>query len=195
MQVQVGPRAAGCEAAAAVTLRRSATTQPSAHAAPACAPAGPTSRLPSPRISPARCAPPSPRLPSPLTCNPRPSVARTQFIIEGMFALRKAGFEASGFPALRPELDLVEGEDQITHELGLDEPYNAQVGRGGADGGRRGVRASERGPQPKREKPGGRQSAEHGGRGTDLFGCLSGHPAPTSALLGRLRLRGLAGAV
>ncbi|EFJ52814.1 hypothetical protein VOLCADRAFT_78840 [Volvox carteri f. nagariensis] len=52
---------------------------------------------------------------------------RVQFIIEGMFALRKAGFEASGFPALKPELDLVEAEDQITHELGLDDQLQAQT--------------------------------------------------------------------
>ena len=36
-----------------------------------------------------------------------------QFIIEGLFAIRKAGFEASGFKAIKPELDLVEaGETQ-----------------------------------------------------------------------------------
>ncbi|GIL77926.1 hypothetical protein Vretimale_6540 [Volvox reticuliferus] len=52
---------------------------------------------------------------------------RVQFIIEGMFALRKAGFEASGYPALKPELDLVEAEDQITHELGLDDQLQAQT--------------------------------------------------------------------
>ncbi|GFR42187.1 hypothetical protein Agub_g3072 [Astrephomene gubernaculifera] len=52
---------------------------------------------------------------------------RVQFIIEGMFALRKAGFEASGYPALRPELDLVEADDQITHELGLDDELQAQA--------------------------------------------------------------------
>ncbi|KXZ52169.1 hypothetical protein GPECTOR_10g798 [Gonium pectorale] len=52
---------------------------------------------------------------------------RVQFIIEGMFALRKAGFEASGFPALKPELDLVEAEDQITHEIGLDDELQAQM--------------------------------------------------------------------
>ena len=33
---------------------------------------------------------------------------RVQFIIEGLFAIRKAGFEASGFVAIKPELDLVE---------------------------------------------------------------------------------------
>ena len=44
---------------------------------------------------------------------------RVQYMIEGLFALRKANFE--GFPALTPELDLVESEDQITHEVSLDE--------------------------------------------------------------------------
>lgn len=38
---------------------------------------------------------------------------RVQFIIEGLFAVRKAGFAASGHPGLRPELDLVEAEDQV----------------------------------------------------------------------------------
>jgi hypothetical protein len=33
---------------------------------------------------------------------------RCQFVIEGLFAVRKAGFEASGYPAVKPELDLVE---------------------------------------------------------------------------------------
>jgi hypothetical protein len=33
---------------------------------------------------------------------------RVQFIIEGLFAIRKAGFEASGFKAVKTELDLLE---------------------------------------------------------------------------------------
>ena len=33
---------------------------------------------------------------------------RVQFIIEGLFAIRKAGFDGSGFKAIKPELDLVE---------------------------------------------------------------------------------------
>jgi len=33
---------------------------------------------------------------------------RSQFLIEGLFAVRKAGFEASGFKAVAPELDLVD---------------------------------------------------------------------------------------
>mmetsp|Transcript_18928 Transcript_18928/g.34313 ORF Transcript_18928/g.34313 Transcript_18928/m.34313 type:complete len:574 (-) Transcript_18928:169-1890(-) len=52
---------------------------------------------------------------------------RVQFIVEGMFALRKAGFEASGFPSIRPELDLVESTDQITHELGLEDEVQPQI--------------------------------------------------------------------
>ncbi|GJP79460.1 hypothetical protein CLOP_g9693 [Closterium sp. NIES-67] len=50
---------------------------------------------------------------------------RVQFTIEGLFAIRKAKFE--GFPAVLPELDLVEEEDQITHELSLEEPYDAET--------------------------------------------------------------------
>ena len=45
---------------------------------------------------------------------------RVQFMIEGLFAVRKAGFETSGFPAVQAELDLIESEDQITHEVMLD---------------------------------------------------------------------------
>ncbi|KAF8395867.1 hypothetical protein HHK36_019822 [Tetracentron sinense] len=43
---------------------------------------------------------------------------RVQFLIEGLFAIRKAKFQ--GYPAVRPELDLVEQEDQLTHELSLE---------------------------------------------------------------------------
>ncbi|CAH9112680.1 unnamed protein product [Cuscuta epithymum] len=42
---------------------------------------------------------------------------RVQFLIEGLFAIRKSKFQ--GYPAVRPELDLVEQEDQITHEISL----------------------------------------------------------------------------
>lgn len=52
---------------------------------------------------------------------------RTQYVIEGLFAVRKHGFEKSGHPAVPAELDLVESSDQITHELTLDEPLNTQV--------------------------------------------------------------------
>lgn len=41
-------------------------------------------------------------------------------MIEGLFAVRKAGFETSGFPAIQSDLDLIESEDQITHEVMLD---------------------------------------------------------------------------
>ncbi|KAJ1695584.1 hypothetical protein LUZ63_012282 [Rhynchospora breviuscula] len=44
---------------------------------------------------------------------------RVQFQIEGLCAIRKAKFQ--GFPAVRPDLDLVEQEDQITHEISLDD--------------------------------------------------------------------------
>ncbi|KAL2611804.1 hypothetical protein R1flu_023496 [Riccia fluitans] len=44
---------------------------------------------------------------------------RVQFMIEGLFAIRKANFQ--GYAAVLPELDLVEQEDQITHELSLEE--------------------------------------------------------------------------
>ncbi|CAM9644080.1 unnamed protein product [Heterosigma akashiwo] len=44
---------------------------------------------------------------------------RVQYTIEGLFAVRKAGFE--DHPAVPPELDLVERSEQITFELGLDD--------------------------------------------------------------------------
>ncbi|KDD72235.1 hypothetical protein H632_c3655p0, partial [Helicosporidium sp. ATCC 50920] len=53
---------------------------------------------------------------------------RTQFVIEGLFALRKAGFESQGHAPVAPELDLVEAEDQITHELGLEDELDLQPG-------------------------------------------------------------------
>ncbi|KAM0879824.1 hypothetical protein ACQ4PT_033967 [Festuca glaucescens] len=56
---------------------------------------------------------------------------RVQFLIEGLFAIRKAKFQ--GFPAIRPELDLVEQEDQCTHvmsfETELDPETNLNVFR------------------------------------------------------------------
>ncbi|KAL7136429.1 hypothetical protein ABFS83_10G030200 [Erythranthe nasuta] len=51
---------------------------------------------------------------------------RVQFLIEGLFALRKAKFQ--GYPAIRPELDLVEKEDQFTHvELSLADKIDPQI--------------------------------------------------------------------
>lgn len=49
---------------------------------------------------------------------------RVQYIIEGLFAVRKNGF--SDFPSVVPELDLVELDDQITHELSLEEDHQIQ---------------------------------------------------------------------
>ncbi|XP_061355753.1 uncharacterized protein LOC133300253 isoform X2 [Gastrolobium bilobum] len=50
---------------------------------------------------------------------------RVQFLIEGLFAIRKAKFQ--GHPAVRPELDLVEQEDQLTHEVSLDEDIDQEI--------------------------------------------------------------------
>jgi pre-mRNA-splicing factor CWC22 len=52
---------------------------------------------------------------------------RTQYIIEGLYAVRKAGFEKSGHPAVLPELDLVESSDQITHEISLEDALDPQM--------------------------------------------------------------------
>ncbi|KAI3938801.1 hypothetical protein MKW92_046442 [Papaver armeniacum] len=50
---------------------------------------------------------------------------RVQFLIEGLFAIRKAKF--LGHPAVRPELDLVEQEDQLTHELSLEDTMDPET--------------------------------------------------------------------
>ncbi|XP_009765163.2 uncharacterized protein [Nicotiana sylvestris] len=50
---------------------------------------------------------------------------RVQFLIESLFALRKAKFQ--GYPAVRPELDLVEQEDQLTHEVSLSDTIDPEI--------------------------------------------------------------------
>lgn len=50
---------------------------------------------------------------------------RVQFLIEGLFAIRKAKFQ--GFPAIRPELDLVEQDDQFTHEISLEDDLDPET--------------------------------------------------------------------
>ncbi|KAA8528110.1 hypothetical protein F0562_035021 [Nyssa sinensis] len=50
---------------------------------------------------------------------------RVQFLIEGLFAIRKAKFQ--GYPAVRPELDLVDQEDQLTHEISLQEEIDPEI--------------------------------------------------------------------
>lgn len=50
---------------------------------------------------------------------------RVQYLIENLFATRKAKFQ--GHPAVRPELDLVEQEDQLTHELSLEEEIDPEI--------------------------------------------------------------------
>lgn len=77
-------------------------------------------------------------------------------MIEGLFAIRKAKFQvgplysyfklkylprkvikdlqdllscmhSQGYPAVRPELDLVEQEDQLTHEISLQEEIDPEI--------------------------------------------------------------------
>ncbi|KAJ9185406.1 hypothetical protein P3X46_005044 [Hevea brasiliensis] len=50
---------------------------------------------------------------------------RVQFLIEGHFAIRKAKFQ--GYPAVHPELDLVEQEDQLTHEISLQQDIDPEI--------------------------------------------------------------------
>ncbi|XP_015070595.1 pre-mRNA-splicing factor CWC22 homolog [Solanum pennellii] len=48
---------------------------------------------------------------------------RVQFLIEDLFALRKHKFQ----PAVPPELDLVEEEDRLTHEISLGDMVDEQI--------------------------------------------------------------------
>jgi pre-mRNA-splicing factor CWC22 len=50
---------------------------------------------------------------------------RVQYMIEGLFAVRKTNF--AEFPALDEALDLVDSDDQITHELSLDEQMDPEA--------------------------------------------------------------------
>ncbi|KAE8680715.1 MIF4G domain-containing protein / MA3 domain-containing protein isoform 3 [Hibiscus syriacus] len=50
---------------------------------------------------------------------------RVQFLIEGLFSTRKAKFQ--GYPAVRPELDLVEQEDQLIHEISLQDEIDPEI--------------------------------------------------------------------
>jgi pre-mRNA-splicing factor CWC22 len=44
---------------------------------------------------------------------------RVQYMIEGLFAVYKTKF--AEHPAVHADLDLVEAEDQFTHEIGLND--------------------------------------------------------------------------
>jgi hypothetical protein len=49
---------------------------------------------------------------------------RVQYTIEGLFAVRKSQF--ADFPAVPEALDLVEKDDKITFEIGLEDPINKE---------------------------------------------------------------------
>ncbi|MCI14245.1 pre-mRNA-splicing factor CWC22, partial [Trifolium medium] len=49
---------------------------------------------------------------------------RVEFMIEKLLAIRKGNFQ--GYPAVQPELDLVEEEDKLTHEVSLDEDIDPE---------------------------------------------------------------------
>ncbi|XP_059066785.1 uncharacterized protein LOC131857976, partial [Cryptomeria japonica] len=51
---------------------------------------------------------------------------RVQFLIEGLFAIHKAKFE--DHPVVHPKLDLVEQEDQLTHEVFLEDELDQEAG-------------------------------------------------------------------
>ena len=46
---------------------------------------------------------------------------RTVFMIEELFRVRRVGFDASGFPVMPPELDLLEAQDRNTHNITLED--------------------------------------------------------------------------
>ncbi|OQR91047.1 nucampholin [Achlya hypogyna] len=49
---------------------------------------------------------------------------RVQYTIEGLFAIRKGKF--ADYPAVHEQLDLVEANDQITHQMGLDDEVDIE---------------------------------------------------------------------
>lgn len=49
---------------------------------------------------------------------------KVQYSIESLFAVRKTGFK--DHPGVIPELDLVEIEDQTTHQFDLEEPIDGE---------------------------------------------------------------------
>ena len=48
---------------------------------------------------------------------------RIQYVIEGLFAVRKTSFKE--YPIVLPELDLVSDEDKRIHEISLDDNLNS----------------------------------------------------------------------
>jgi hypothetical protein len=60
---------------------------------------------------------------------------RVQYTIEGLFVVRKGNF--ADFKDVLPDLDLVDEDDQITHELSLDAELDPEtsLGGGGVRGG------------------------------------------------------------
>jgi pre-mRNA-splicing factor CWC22 len=52
---------------------------------------------------------------------------RVEFTIEGLFKIRRIGFDKSGFPKKPEGLDLVEESDKITHEISIDDVIEAET--------------------------------------------------------------------
>ncbi|XP_050226929.1 uncharacterized protein LOC126676706 [Mercurialis annua] len=50
---------------------------------------------------------------------------RIQYLVENLFAIRKTKFK--GYPAVRSELDLVEQEEQLTHEISLQDDIDPEI--------------------------------------------------------------------
>ena len=52
---------------------------------------------------------------------------RTVFMIEELFRVRRVGFEASNFPVMPPELDLLEAQDRNTHNIKLEDKMEPHI--------------------------------------------------------------------
>jgi pre-mRNA-splicing factor CWC22 len=52
---------------------------------------------------------------------------RVSYTIEGLFTIRRVGFDKSGQSAKHNDLDLVDEEDQITHEVSLDDEIDPET--------------------------------------------------------------------
>jgi len=76
---------------------------------------------------------PQPTAPQPQPCTPLDLQPVTTSNHPGSSnSSHQAGFDKSGHPQVQAELDLVEAEDQITHEVSLDDTFDPQVGGGDA---------------------------------------------------------------
>jgi len=53
---------------------------------------------------------------------------RIQYTIEDLFAIRRVGFEKSGYPSRLPDLDILDEESNITHKISLNDEIEPETG-------------------------------------------------------------------